>query len=498
MTETIETTPLSNLINQRKEKVQVLRGQGIEPYPTTFDFDYTTETLHQKYGEIKTGEPVAEQVSVAGRIVSVREMGKSSFAHLQDNAGKVQIYVRENELSKEGYNFFLKMLDIGDFVGVSGKPFRTRTGELSIIVEKLVLLSKSLRPLPEKWHGLKDVETRYRQRYLDLISNPKSKETFVKRSRMVKFIRQYLDNKGFLEVETPMMQSVAGGATARPFVTHHNALDMNLYLRIAPELYLKRLVVGGYDKIYELNRNFRNEGISTRHNPEFTMLELYQAYTNYSGMCELAEDMITSLVETICGSTEIVYQEKKISFARPWKKVYLFEIAEEYTGKKFTPEMTREELLAIARELNIDVSPTAPEHKIFDHIFDEKVVPNLVNPTFVLDYPKAWSPLAKSKKDNSLLVERFELFISGEEVGNAYSELNDPIEQRARLEDQARKKTQGDEEAMTVDEDYVEALEYGMPPCGGLGIGIDRLVMILCDHNSIRETIAFPLLREEK
>lgn len=487
---------MEKLINQRKEKLKILREKGIDPYPNKFKVTHSTKEINSKYGSLKSGEISEEVIFSAGRIILLREMGRSTFAHLQDSQGKIQIYFREDKLGKENYKLLLETIDLGDILGVEGKPFRTKTGEMTILVENFQILTKSLRPLPEKWHGLKDVETRYRQRYLDLIVNPQINKIITQRSRIIQLIRRYLDERGFLEVETPMMQVLPGGATAKPFTTYHNALGLDLYLRIAPELYLKRLLVGGYEKIYELNKNFRNEGISARHNPEFTMLEVYQAYVDYEAMMNLCEEIIRFLVKEINGKEEIEYQGKKILLKRPFPRVSLFQLLEEYAGiDKET--FFNKKLTDLTQRLGIEVKPEESEHKIFDHIFEEKILSNLVEPIFVFDYLNKWTPLAKTKKDDPELVERFEFFLAGEEIANAYTELNDPIEQRKRLEEQAKAKAEGDEEAMVLDEDFLCALEHGMPPAAGLGIGIDRLVMVLTDTPSIRETIPFPLLRPE-
>ena len=487
---------MEKLISQRKEKLKILREKGIDPYPSKFKVTHSTKEINSKYGSLKSGEIGEEVVFSAGRIILLREMGRSTFAHLQDSQGKIQVYFREDKLGKENYQLFLETIDLGDILGVEGKPFRTKTGELTVLVENFQILTKSLRPLPEKWHGLKDVETRYRQRYLDLIVNPQINKIVTQRSRIIQLIRRYLDEQGFLEVETPMMQALPGGATAKPFTTYHNALDLDLYLRIAPELYLKRLLVGGYEKIYELNKNFRNEGISARHNPEFTMLEVYQAYVDYEAMMNLCEEIIRFLCKQINGKEEIEYQGKKILLKRPFARVSLFQLLEEHAGiDKET--FVNKKLTDLTQGLGIEVKPEESEHKIFDHIFEEKILPNLVEPIFVFDYLNKWTPLAKRKKDDPELVERFEFFLAGEEIANAYTELNDPIEQRKRLEEQAKAKAKGDEEAMVLDEDFLCALEHGMPPAAGLGIGIDRLVMVLTDTPSIRETIPFPLLRPE-
>ncbi len=495
---------LEDLINQRKEKLRILEEKKIDPYPTKFAVTHSSENLVAEFGSLKSGEKSEKKVAFAGRVVSLREMGRSTFLHLQDSKGKIQIYLREDTLGKDNFELFLKTVDLADFLGVQGQPFRTKTGELTILVEELQILSKSLRPLPEKWHGLKDVETRYRQRYLDIIINPETNKIIELRSKIIRLIRNYLDRKGFLEVETPMLQVLPGGATAKPFSTYHNALGVNLYLRIAPELHLKRLLVAGYEKIYELNRNFRNEGISTRHNPEFTMLEIYQAYVNYEEMMNITEELISFIVKEIAGKEDLEYQGRIISLKKPFLRVSILDLLEKYVGIK-KEDFLNTNLNKLAQDLGMEIKVNTPEvvtqppeHKIFDYIFDQKILPELSEPIFVTDYLKKWTPLAKSKKDNPELVERFELFIAGEEIANAYSELNNPVEQRQRLEEQAKAKAKGDEEAMFLDEDFLTALEHGMPPAAGLGIGIDRLVMLLTNTSSIRETIIFPLLRPEE
>ncbi|MEE9315604.1 MAG: lysine--tRNA ligase [bacterium] len=488
---------INKLISERKQKLEELRKLGVDVYPRNFSITHTISQVREKYGTLKAEEKTEETVSLAGRIMSLRRMGKASFAHMKDQTGKLQIYTREDVLGERNYQIFRK-LDIGDLIGVTGKVFSTKTGELSIQVEDLTLLAKSLRPLPEKWHGLKDIETRYRQRYIDLVVNEQVKDVFCTRSLIIKGIRKFLDNLGFLEVETPMMQSVVGGAAAKPFLTHHQALDMELYLRISPELFLKRLVVGGLEKVYEVNRSFRNEGVSTRHNPEFTMLEVYQAYSDYNGMMDLCQKMILSIAKEVLGKEDFVYQENKISLGKiPWQRFSLYELLKEHTGLDFTNIHGLSEMRKAADGLNVKYKKDSPKHKILDHIFESYVQKKLIQPTFVLDYPAEFSPLAKAKKDNPELVERFELFIGGEELANAYSELNDPVEQRKRMEKQVEEKDIGEGREAEVDEDYLRALEYGLPPCGGLGIGVDRLVMVFTNSNSIRDVILFPQMRKE-
>jgi len=433
---------------------------------------------------------------VAGRLVSLRGHGKASFAHIQDRTGRIQIYVRLDGVGEKAYGLF-KRLDVGDFVGVRGRPFRTKTGELTVQVAELALLSKSLRPLPDKWHGLSDVEVRYRQRYVDLIANPTVAEVFRRRARIVAEMRRFLDARGFLEVETPMMQSIPGGATARPFVTHHNALDMDLFLRIAPELYLKRCVVGGLERVYEINRNFRNEGVSTQHNPEFTMLEFYQAYADYRDLMALTEELFLHVVQTTCGSDRVTYQGQELRFAPPWPRLSVEEALVQLGGLRPDEVRTAEGLRAAAAARHVPVNPAWGWAKLLMELFEALGEARCVQPTFITDFPSELSPLAKARPDDPRYVQRFELYIAGMEVANAYSELNDPREQRRRFEAQVRAREAGDEEAQYLDEDFLRALEYGLPPTAGEGVGIDRLVMLLTDSPSIRDVILFPLLRPE-
>ncbi len=484
-----ETGDLNELMRIRREKLAEFRAQGVEPYGGKYEYEHHAGQITGDYEAYE-----GKNVSLAGRVMAKRGHGKASFANIQDVTGQIQIYARLNDMGEQAYELFTK-LDIGDIVGVTGKVFKTRTGEITVAVETLRLLSKSLRPLPEKWHGLRDVELRYRQRYVDLIVNPGVKETFVKRSRIIHAIRSYLEQRGFLEVETPMMHPIAGGATARPFITHHNALDMDLYLRIAPELYLKRLLVGGFEKVYEINRNFRNEGISTKHNPEFTMLELYQAYADYNDMMDLAEDLIVTVVEEVLGTLKLRYGDDEINLAKPWVRISMLDAVLQHSGVDFASLHSADEAYEAVRHLNLDVERGESWGTILNKVFEETVEPRLIQPTFIYDYPLDISPLAKKKEDRPDLTYRFELFICGREMANAFSELNDPIDQRERFLKQLEKRRAGDEEAHMMDEDYITALEYGMPPAGGLGIGIDRLVMLFTNSPSIRDVILFPLMK---
>ena len=488
----------NDLIRRRLAKLEALRAGGTDPFGRRFAVTHWGGELGRRFhaagdDELKQAAPVV----VAGRVVALRHHGKACFAHLRDQSGQIQLYARADGLG-ESYALFTD-LDVGDFIGVSGELFRTRTGELTVAVRSFEFLAKSLRPLPEKWHGLKDVETRYRRRYVDLVMNPKVREVFVVKSRLIREMRAFLDARGFLEVETPMMQPIPGGAAAKPFVTHHNALDMALYLRIAPELYLKRLVVGGLDRVYEINRSFRNEGISTQHNPEFTMLEFYQAYADYEDLMTLTEEMFAHLGREILGTTTLRYQGEEVSLAGPWRRLTFFDAISEAVGSAVGPE-TSEAVLRKAA-----VAAAVPEPKagagavgLWKDVFDTLVEPGLVQPTFITDFPIELSPLSKRKGGDPRLVDRFELFICRREIANAYSELNDPIDQRRRFEEQAHMRERGDEEAHWMDEDFVRALEYGMPPTAGEGIGIDRLAMLLTDSPSIRDVILFPHLRPER
>ncbi len=483
-----------DLYRQRLEKLARIREAGEEPFKYSYPRTHTVERAYEDY-EKRKDDDSGVRVKLAGRLVALRLHGKSTFADLRDDTGKIQLFFGLQDLGEKRYEFLTKLVNIGDFLGVEGSVFTTRTKQVTVRVEDFSLLSKTLRPLPEKWHGLKDVEIRLRQRYLDLLSNDEVKTVFRRRSQVIKSIRDFLDARGYIEVETPMLHPIPGGATARPFVTHHNALDRDLYLRVAPELYLKRLLVGGFEKVYEINRNFRNEGLSQRHNPEFTMLELYHAYVDYEAVMELVEEMINHVVKAVTGGHTLVYQGSEINLRPPWPRVAFFEAIREYAGV----DMETVADAAAAREavahLKLEMEENAGYGKICDELLKTYVVPNLIAPTFIIDHPVELSPLTKGKRDNPRLTERFQPYIGGLEIGNAFSELNDPLEQRTRFEQQMKLREGGDDEAQTLDEDFLAALEYGMPPAGGLGIGIDRLVMLLTDSATIKEVILFPQLR---
>ncbi|HUT83533.1 MAG TPA: lysine--tRNA ligase [Thermodesulfobacteriota bacterium] len=488
------------LFEQRLKKLSELREQGINPFPNDFRVTHTTSEIRERFKDYTPEDlkKVEDIFSLAGRIMAIRSFGKASFIHIQDRKGRIQAYIRKDTIGEEGFQLFEKM-DIGDFIGVTGKVFITRTGELTIEAKAIRLLSKSLRPLPEKWHGLSDVEIRFRQRYLDLIVNPKVKETFLKRVQIIKLLRDFLTERDFLEVETPMMQPLPGGALAKPFRTHHNALDMDLYLRIAPELYLKRLVVGGWERVFEINRNFRNEGISTQHNPEFTMLEFYGAYFTYRDLMDLTEEMICFVAKEIQGGLKFQYQEHELDFTPPWKRISMKDAILEYG--KVDPDVIKDRASSFtcAKELGIDVPKEMNHGVILQEIFCAVVEPHLIQPTFVTDYPVEISPLSRRSDDHPEVTERFELYIAGREIANAFSELNDPLDQRERFVRQMEQKSVQEEGLFhTMDEDFLRALEHGMPPAAGEGIGIDRLVMIMTDSPSIREVILFPLLRSER
>lgn len=480
----------------RREKMETLREEGIDPFGTRFERTADSRELHEKYNDLSKEEIAAlgQTASIAGRMMTKRGKGKVGFAHLQDREGQVQIYVRKDEVGEENYQIF-KKADLGDFLGVEGEIMKTDTGEVSIKAKKVTMLSKALRPLPDKYHGLSNVEQRYRQRYLDLISNKESFDRFTKRSRIVSSIRNYLDNHGYLEVETPVLHNQAGGASARPFTTHHNALDMELYLRIALELHLKRLIVGGMEKVYEISRVFRNEGIDTTHNPEFTMLEVYTAYTDYLDVMDLVEGIIRNAAMAANGTAKLQYDGQDIDLESKFGRLHMVDGIKKVTGVDFWQPMTVEEARALAKEHNVEINDSMQVGQIINEFFETFVEDTLVNPTFVYGHPVEVSPLAKKNPEDPRFTDRFELFIIGKEFANAFTELNDPIDQRERFEEQERQRAAGDDEAHGVDEDFLEALEYGMPPTGGLGIGIDRLVMLLTDAQSIRDVLLFPTMR---
>ncbi|WP_397376139.1 lysine--tRNA ligase [Paenibacillus sp. sptzw28] len=488
---------LSELLQIRRDKLDQLRGLGIDPFGGKFERTHNAKEILDAYDNVSKEELETQgvEVSLAGRIMQKRGMGKAGFAHIQDLSGKIQIYARKDTVNESEYQAF-ELLDIGDIIGVRGVVFKTNTGETSVKAKEIAVLSKSLLPLPEKYHGLKDVELRYRQRYVDLIVNPEVQQTFITRSRIIQSMRRYLDSRGYLEVETPTLHAIAGGATARPFITHHNALDMQLYMRIAIELHLKRLIVGGMERVYEIGRVYRNEGISTRHNPEFTMIELYEAYADYKDIMALTESVIAHVAQDVLGTTKINYQGQEVDLSPGWRRVSMLDLVKEATGVDFSAQMTDEEAHQHAKAHNVKVEP----HMSFGHIvnafFEEFVEHTLIQPTFVTGHPVAISPLAKKSEADPRFTDRFELFIVAREHANAFTELNDPIDQRQRFESQLVEREQGNDEAHEMDEDFIRALEYGMPPTGGLGIGIDRLVMLLTDAPSIRDVLLFPLMRE--
>lgn len=483
---------INDLKQVRLDKLGELRDMGIDPFGSRYERNSTARKIQADFDEMD-----GHTVRIAGRIMSKRRHGKAGFANLQDLSGEIQLYFRKDDVGEEKYELF-KKLDMGDILGIEGFVFRTQKGEISVHVHDFTYLSKSLNPLPEKWHGLKDVELRYRQRYVDLIVNPAVREVFIKRSLIIKEIRQYLDKKEFLEVETPMMHPIAGGATARPFITHHNTLDMSLYLRVAPELYLKRLIVGGLEKVYEINRSFRNEGISTKHNPEFTMLELYQAYADFQVMMELTEDLVSSVMLKVNGTMIAEFEDQQIDFTPPWRRVTMLEVIKEHTGLDFSLIKGDAEARQAAQQLGMEVKQTESRGEIINEVFEEFVEDKLIQPTFVYGHPVEISPLAKRNATNPEFTDRFEVFIMRREIANAFSELNDPLDQRERFLKQVEKRAGGDVEAQMMDEDYLNALEYGMPPAGGLGIGIDRLIMLMTDSSSIRDVIFFPTLRKKE
>jgi lysyl-tRNA synthetase, class II len=488
----------NELIQQRFKKLADITASGVKPYAGKFDVTVSAQGLLDTYGAVAKEELEKNRVeaSVAGRFIAMRSFGKAAFSHIQDGAGRIQLYFQKNTLGEELYGLF-KKLDIGDFIGAKGFLFRTKTDELTLDVTEFTLLSKSLRPLPEKWHGLTDVELRYRQRYVDLIVNPEVKKVFITRTRIIQAIRSFLNDRGYLEVETPMMQTIPGGATARPFKTHHNALNMDLFLRIAPELYLKRLLVGGFERVYEINRNFRNEGISTRHNPEFTMLEFYTAYADYRDLIDMTETMVSSIAREVLGTTDVAYEGHDIHLAPPWKRITYMDSLRE-AGVPADVLEQEDKAREYARKLGASLKGGEPFGKVLNEIFEILVEPKLIQPTFITDYPTDISPLSKKCDGRPDFVERFELFVVGRELANAFSELNDPVDQKQRFLKQVSEREAGDEEAHQMDEDFIRALEYGMPPAAGEGIGIDRLVMLLTGSNSIRDVILFPQMKKEK
>ena len=487
----IEELDENHLVQVRKEKLKALIEAGKNPYEITeFNRTHVTTEIFENYDELE-----GKEVAIAGRMMGKRIMGRASFVHVQDPYGKIQLYVSVNDLGEESYKAF-KEDDIGDIVGVKGFVFKTKTGEISIHAKEFTLLSKSLRPLPEKFHGLKDTDLRYRHRYVDLIMNPEVKDTFIKRIQILKEIRTFLDNLGYLEVETPILNNISGGASARPFITHHNTLDIDMYLRIALELNLKRLIVGGFDRVYEMNRVFRNEGMDIKHNPEFTELELYAAYQNLDDMMDVTEKLITTVAQKVLGTLKVNFQGREIDLTPGWRKVTMTEIVKEVTGVDFNTIKTDEEAQEALKSLRIPLDPIKQSRgDILAQIFDEKCEDTIVNPTFVYEYPIENSPLAKKVKGSDTMVQRFELFIAGGEYANAFSELNDPIDQYERFLNEIRNRDKGDEEAGMMDEDYINALEIGLPPTGGMGMGIDRLVMLLTDSASIRDVLLFPTMK---
>jgi lysyl-tRNA synthetase class 2 len=490
---------LNDQLKVRREKLYKLREKGLDPFGKRFDRTHTSKELVSLYGD-RSKEELDEQtieVTIAGRIMTKRGKGKAGFTHIQDLTGQIQLYIRQDAVGELAYEVF-DTADLGDIVGITGTVFKTKVGELSIKASTFELLTKSLKPLPEKYHGLKDVEQRYRQRYLDLIMNLESRETFIMRSKIIQSMRRYLDDQGYLEVETPTMHSIAGGASARPFITHHNALDMTLYMRIAIELHLKRLIVGGLEKVYEIGRVFRNEGVSTRHNPEFTMLELYAAYADFNDIMTLTENVIAHIAKDVLGTTTVEYGEYTVNIEPQWTRLHMVDAIKEYVGVDFWKEMTVEEARQLANDHGVEVNG----HMLYGHIvnefFEQKVEEQLIQPTFIYGHPVEISPLAKKNPEDPRFTDRFELFIVAREHANAFTELNDPIDQRERFEAQLKEKEQGNDEAHEMDEDFIEALEYGMPPTGGLGIGIDRLVMLLTNSPSIRDVLLFPQMRHRE
>ncbi|GGE84896.1 lysine--tRNA ligase [Priestia taiwanensis] len=487
---------LNDQLLVRREKLHNLREQGLDPFGGRFERTSSSQEIVKEFDAFSKEELEEKDavVSIAGRIMTKRGKGKAGFAHIQDLEGQIQLYVRKDAVGDDAYEIF-DSCDLGDLVGVTGTIFKTKVGELSIKVTTFTLLTKSLRPLPDKHHGLKDVEQRYRQRYLDLITNMDSRKTFVLRSKIIQSMRRYLDSIGFLEVETPTLHTIAGGASARPFITHHNALDMQLYMRIAIELHLKRLVVGGLEKVYEIGRVYRNEGISTRHNPEFTMIELYEAYADYKDIMSLTENLVAHIAQEVLGTTTVAYGEYEIDLKPEWKRLHMVDSVKEYTGADFWTEMNVEEARALAKEHGVEITEHMTVGHIINEFFEQKVEEHLIQPTFIYGHPVEVSPLAKKNPEDPRFTDRFELFIVAREHANAFTELNDPIDQKERFEAQLQEREQGNDEAHMMDDDYIEALEYGLPPTGGLGIGIDRLVMLLTNSPSIRDVLLFPTMR---
>nr|MCK4930108.1 lysine--tRNA ligase [Nanoarchaeota archaeon] len=489
----------SRIISERKQKLEELKKIGINPYSYRYEKNALADEIKKVYDKLKPSDKdsMRNKVRVAGRLMTIRIMGKAGFAHLQDESGKIQLYFKQDELGKDAYNLF-KKLDIGDIIGVEGNVFKTKTGEITVNVRKFELLTKSLRPLPEKFHGLKDTELRYRQRYVDLIVNPEVKKTFIIRSKVIQVIREFLHNEGFIEVETPVLQPIYGGATARPFITQHHALKMPLYLRIADELYLKRLIVGGFEKVFEFCTDFRNEGIDTSHNPEFSMIETMAAYDDYNDSMKRTERMIEFVARKVLGTTELEFDKKKISLKAPFKRIKMVDAVKQATGVDFTKIKDIEEAREVARKFKVDIAEDMSIGFILAELCSELVESKIVQPTFIIDYPRDVSPLAKTVKNNPDFTERFELIIAGLELGNMYSELNDPTELRRNWEEQEKMLSKGDEAAQRIDKDFIKAMEYGMPPTSGIGIGIDRLIMLFTNNTSIREVILFPTLRPEQ
>ena len=489
-----EEIPEQAVIKDRYKKLDEIRKLRINPYPYKFEQKNHASEILEKYKKLKPAEHTKDRAAVAGRLMTIRRMGKISFAHLQDESGKIQLLVKED--SKEAHSL-LQLLDAGDFVGAEGVVFTTKTGEITVEVKKLTLLCKSLYPLPEKYHGIQDQELKYRKRYLDLIMDPEKKKIFMMRSKIVSAIREFLDKKGFVEVETPILQTIYGGANAKPFTTHHNALDFDLYLKISPELYLKRLIVGGFEKVYDMGKNFRNEGMDKTHNPEFTMLEFYQAYADYNDMMDLFEELYIFVAKKILGKTQLEYQGRKIDLKAPWKRMPMIDAIREHAKIDVT-KYSDKEIKDFVNTYSLQIEGDLTRGAIISALFEELVEDKLIQPIFIIDHPKETSPLTKVHRKNPVLIERFEPFINGWEVGNAYSELNDPIDQKERLKEQAEQLRAGFEEAQPMDEDFIRAIEYGMPPTGGVGVGIDRMVMLFTNSATIRDVILFPTMKPEK